>query len=116
MEANPGLIFMQDNAPSHRSAETMRNLRRRGISSIEWPPYSLDLNIIEHVWNWMKNWIQQHYWEVRYDPSKVPLPLLRQIIWEAWLAVPEDYIVTLLESWWERCDAVIKANRGSTKY
>jgi transposase len=24
---------------------------------IDWLAYSPDLNLIEHVWNWMKNWI-----------------------------------------------------------
>jgi len=80
MEANPGLIFMQDNAPSHWSQETMRNLWRRRITSIRWPRYSPDLNIIEHVSNWMKNWIQDNSWQVQYNPVNVPLDSLRQII------------------------------------
>jgi transposase len=54
-------IFMHDNAPSHRSFETRLNLLQRRIRHIEFPPYSPDLNLIEHVWNWMKNWIQDHY-------------------------------------------------------
>ena len=83
MEANPGLIFMQDNAPSHQSKLTTRNLQRRQISYIRQPRYSPDLNLIEHVWDWMKNWIQEHYWRVRYDPSKISLQQLRQIIWKA---------------------------------
>jgi hypothetical protein len=116
MEANPGLIFMQDNAPSHRSQITARNLQIRQITYIKWPRYSPDLNLIEHVWNWMKNWIQEHYWQVRYNVSKVPLDQLRQIIWEAWQAVPGSFIEKLVDSWWERCQAVIDANGGPTKY
>jgi hypothetical protein len=37
IEENPGLIFMQDNAPSHRSEKTKRNLQRQGITCIKWP-------------------------------------------------------------------------------
>jgi hypothetical protein len=50
-------IWMQDNAPSHRSELTKLNMRARGIVYIPWPVCSADLNLIEHVWNWMKNWI-----------------------------------------------------------
>jgi hypothetical protein len=116
MEENPGLIFMQDNAPAHRSKLTARNLRRRQISYIKQPRYSPDLNLIEHVWNWMKNWIQEHYWQIRYNVSGISLDQLRQIIWAAWEAVPDSYIESLVDSWWDRCQAVIDANGGPTKY
>src|SRR5258705_2849531 len=106
---------MQDNAPAHRSIETRMNLLERDIHWIPWPPYSPDLNLIEHVWNWMKNWIQQHYWEIRYDAVSIPLDQLRRIIWAAWEAVPEAFIESLLDSWWDRCKAVIEANGGPTK-
>jgi len=111
-----GYIFMQDNAPAHRALETRLNLFRRRIPYLKFPPYSPDLNLIEHVWNWMKNWMQEHYWEVRYRVDRVPLPQLRRIILQAWDAVPDDYIQSLYNSWWRRCQAVIDAHGGPTKY
>jgi hypothetical protein len=113
---NPGCIFMQDNAPAHRSLETRINLLERDIHWIPWPPYSPDLNLIEHVWNWMKNWIQEHYWRAKYNASKLAPAQLKQIILEAWNAVPDSYIERLYDSWWERCQAVIDANGGPTRY
>ena len=109
-------IFMQDNAPIHRSYETRINLLRRHIRNWIFPPYSPDLNLIEHVWNWMKNWMQEHYWHARYNPSRIPYEQLRQIITEAWQSVPDEYIESLYDSWWRRCQAVIDANGGPTKY
>jgi hypothetical protein len=115
-EHNEGYIWMQDGASSHRSKETQANLHLRRIPRINWPRYSPDLNLIEHVWNWMKNWIQRHYWLAYYDAKKVPLDDLRKILWEAWDAVPDTYIKTLYDSWWRRCEAVIEAQGGPTKY
>jgi hypothetical protein len=102
-----GYIWMQDNASCHRSKATQRNLRERGIIYIPWPRYSPDLNLIKHVWNWIKNYIQQRYYKAYYNTAKVPLDRLKEIIKEAWLVVPESYIETLFESWWRRCQAVI---------
>ncbi len=111
-----GFVWMQDNASCHRSEETQNNLKIRRIPYIKWPRYSPDLNLIEHVWNWMKNWIQKHYYIAYYDASKIPLLQLKRIIWEAWEAVPIDFIMSLYSSWWKRCQAVIDAKGGPTKY
>jgi hypothetical protein len=64
----------------------------------------------------MKNWIQEHYWQAVYDASKLTLSQLKQIILEAWNAVPDSYIESLYDSWWERRQAVIDANGGPTRY
>jgi hypothetical protein len=111
-----GYLWMHDGAGPHRSLETKFNLFRRRIPNIRFPPYSPDLNLIEHVWNWMKNWIEEHYWKARYRPDRISFIELRAIIWEAWNAVPDDYIQSLYNSWWKRCQAIIDANGGPTKY
>ena len=54
---------------------------------------------MEHVWNWMKNYIQERYWEAHYEVAKIPLPQLKATIWEAWNAVPDEFIKTLFDSW-----------------
>jgi hypothetical protein len=51
------LVWQHDGASCHRSFETQDNLYRRNIPTIDWPPYSPDLNIIEHVWSWIKRYI-----------------------------------------------------------
>jgi hypothetical protein len=53
---------------------------------------------------------------VRYDPAKVSLARLREIVQAAWDAVLDDYIQGLYDSWWRRCQAIIDARGGPTKY
>ena len=116
LEEHPDFIYMHDNTACHRSKETQRNLARRGIRIIRWPRYSPDLNLIEHIWSWMKNYIQERYWQSGYNVAKIPLPQLKVVIWEAWNAVPDSFIEKLFDSWWRRCQAVIDAQGGPTKY
>ncbi len=47
----PDFIFMQDNAPAHRARDTKRVLQNATITPLDWPPYSPDLNPIEHAWD-----------------------------------------------------------------
>lgn len=53
---NPDLVLMQDGAPGHAAGETQVDLAERGITPIFWPAFSPDLNLIETVWNWMKDY------------------------------------------------------------
>ena len=64
----------------------------------------------------MRRYIQDHYFQVYYDAKKVSLEKLRRIIQDAWDAVPDSYIETLFESWYRRCQAMIDAQGGPTKY
>ena len=62
----------------------------------------------------MKNYIQHHYYTTYYDAAKIPIPQLRNIIWEAWQAVLDSYIESLLNSW--RRQAVVNPQGGPTRY
>ena len=69
---NPGHGFQQDNAPSHNAATTREELSNGGIPSLVWPPFSPDLNIIEDVWNKMKDYIEACFPErISYDQLRV---------------------------------------------
>ncbi len=103
---------MQDSAPAHAAKGTIEDLRQRGIFCMQWPSYSPDLNPIEMVWNWMKDWIQANY-----DENDLrSYPTLRTAITEAWEAVPESYLEALLQEMPIRCQAVIEANGMHTRY
>ena len=78
---------------------------------VEWPPYSPDLNPIETVWDWMKDWIDD-----RYEGIKLTYPQLRKAVNEAWEAVSADYLGQLLDEMPARCQAVINAKGKIPKY
>ena len=75
MESNPGLVFQQDNAGPYAMAYTTFQFMCSGIHVIKWPPFSPDLNLIETVWDWLKDYI------ALIDPSiHRSYPKLRKVV------------------------------------
>ena len=96
-------------------ASTVEELGERGIHPMFWPAFSPDLNPIEAVWNKMKEWIEAHHPDLSAGKQRTN-DQLREMVREAWDAVTEEYLNSLLDSMTERCQAVIDAKGGHTKY
>lgn len=106
------LILMQDGASAHGARGTRADLHERGIVLENWPPHSPDLNPIETVWCWMKDYIEDKYGHIE-RPS---YPRLRSFVLEAWNDVNEEDLRGLLETMPQRCQDVIDQKGGSTKW
>ena len=73
------------------------------IQVVNWPPNSPDLNPIENVWHWMKNWIELHY-----DIQSLNTVHLRAAIYAAWRAIPPEFLEALASSMVYRLQRVIE--------
>lgn len=100
--------LLQDNDPKHKSKEVQNWLHNHGISLLDFPPYSPDLNPIENLWSDMARRV-----EVR--PAST-MDELQDVIAEEWASTDADFLVTLARSMPKRCQAVIDAKGQHTKY
>ncbi|KAM3066480.1 hypothetical protein ACMFMG_012227 [Clarireedia jacksonii] len=86
----PGLVFMQDNAPIHNARKVRQWFADWAIPVIEWPPYSPDLNPIEHIWWHLKNWVLKLHPELKsLGTGEIALEALEQALIEAWECIPK---------------------------
>jgi hypothetical protein len=113
----PGLFFQQDNAKIHVSREAQRWFEEHGIWVIDWPAHSPDMNPIEHVWRALKSILHRQHPEVYLlGNNAADRALLSQWIKEAWEAIPQGLIDTLVLSAGNRVRALRKAKGWYTKY
>ena len=61
-------VFQQDNAPVHTASVVTEWFERYNIQVNEHPPYSPDLNPIEHVWVVLKQQLHKQYPDIAGTP------------------------------------------------
>ncbi|GFU52167.1 transposable element Tc3 transposase [Trichonephila clavipes] len=96
-------LFMDVNAPCHRTVAAEQLLESEDIERMDWPARSPDLNPIEHVWDFLGRLLA-----ARTLPP-VTIRELRLALQDEWAAMPQQLIDTLIFSMgrrWETCLAV----------
>jgi transposase len=97
-----GRVFMQDNAPAHSARDTLQFLEDQGLTVMEWPPHSPDLNPIENHWGTIKN-------ELEYVPECSEATLWDVIV-DTWFEQTQESIDHLVRSFHKRLDKCVALN------
>jgi transposase len=100
--------YLQDNAPTHTAYRTKDWLHNHGISCLDFPPYSPDLNPIENLWQHIEKRVEER------APSTIEE--LQDVIAEEWKNTPTDLLTKLAHSMIKRCEAVIAAHGDHTHH
>ncbi|GFY26939.1 transposable element Tcb2 transposase [Trichonephila clavipes] len=98
-------LFMDDNAPYHRTVAAKQLLQSEDIERMDWPARSPDLNPIENVWDFLGRRLA-----ARTLPP-VTIRELRLALQDEWAAMSQQLIDTLILSMGRRCETCL-AVRG----
>uniref|UniRef100_A0A8C5LKA3 Transposase n=1 Tax=Leptobrachium leishanense TaxID=445787 RepID=A0A8C5LKA3_9ANUR len=101
-------IFQQDLAPARTVKSTKTWFNDRGITVLDWPANSPDLNPIENLWSIAKRKIR--------DMSPNNAEELKAAIEATWSSITPQQCHRLIASMPRRIEAVIAAKGAQTKY
>lgn len=103
-------VLMHDNARPHIARVVQNYLEEVNIETMNWPPRSPDLNPIEHLWDFMGRRIRA----LPHQPRT--LDDLAARLEETWTQFDQELIRKLITSMPRRCQDVIAARGGNTRY
>ncbi len=101
-------IFQQDLAPAHTAKGTKSWFNDHGVTVLDWPANSPDLNPIENLWGIVKRKMRNTRPNNADD--------LKAAIKATWASIPPQQCHKLITSMPRRIEAVIKAKGAPTKY
>ena len=103
-------MFQQDNSRVHTAHAVQRWFAKQKFTILEWPANSPDLNIIEHVWAYIK------YRLTTYEYPPQDLDQLWSRVQDIWTSLPSEYLQNLYESMPRRMRALLRSRGGQIKY
>lgn len=111
-EQNKEYIFQEDGAPCHTGSYAKWYKEERcDVKKFNfWPAQSPDLNPIEHLWAYVS-------YKLRYKRGQFKnAAQLEAFVRKTWQEIPSIIFENLVSSMPARCQAVIDAKGGTTKY
>lgn len=114
----PGMFLLQDGASIHKSKETTEFLENLCVLIMDWPAFSPDLNPIENAWNELKRRLIDQFPDLMASTSRsqAHVAAVKAACEKVWSEIEPEYFNTLIRSMKKRCEAVIAAKGGPTKY
>ena len=115
----PGYVFMQDNASIHTAHKVREWFRDHGVENVtSWPPYSPDLNPIEHIWWELKKRLYEMFPDIARDKSESEYSRqrLESALQATWDTLDKSQFDCLYESMPSRIEACIAADGWHTRY
>nr|KAG5689767.1 hypothetical protein BaRGS_031168 [Batillaria attramentaria] len=109
-QAHGNWVFQHDNARPHTARATQDLLQRSGIQVMPWPALSPGMNPIEQFWDLLQTQLN------RVVPRPTTVAELDRAVRQAWANIPRAASNTMVRSMTRRCQAVIDANGGHTRY
>jgi hypothetical protein len=114
-----GYEFMQDNASIHTAGKVKAWFLDQAITLLKnWPPFSPDLNPIEHIWWILKKRVFEMFPEIAVDKSmsEHSRQRLESALQAAWDTLDKESFDVLYQSMPDRIEACIAAKGWHTKY
>ncbi|KAL4504572.1 hypothetical protein ABPG72_010018 [Tetrahymena utriculariae] len=104
-------IFQQDNCRVHTSKIIKSYFEEQQIEQLSWPSQSPDLNIIEHIWSFLKNYLFEKQQKIRNKDD----------LWEFckkgfYSSECSELITKLYSTFMDRIEELISSNGNNTHY
>ena len=108
---------MQDNASIHTAYKVHHWFGNYGVEVMQWPPYSPDLNPIEHLWYRLKELLYSRHPELLEigKGEKAHISITTALI-EVWREVGRELMDSLIGSMETRVNAVLQAKGWYTRF
>ena len=87
---NNTLVYQHDNDPKHTAKIVKDWLKQNKIETLKWPPFSPDLNPIEHIWDELERRMKKHHPNNKEE--------LKKVLLQEWNGIGADITVKLVDS------------------